>query len=304
MSQPARPSNASPISFARLTGPSETPDPRLHAFRPDLADIGLAGRVIAGHYADPVMLRCVVPQVAMRAVPDAAAPATSELLYGETFSVVERRGDWCWGYGCHDCYVGYVPSSAVKIAGAPTHRVCMPQALVFAEPDIKSPLRVTLPLGAGVVAGDRAGNFWPLAEGGFVHHRHIGELTPGYRDPIALGQLFLGTPYLWGGRTRAGIDCSGFIQTLLTAIGQPAPRDSDMQRDALGVAVELGAIATRDLVFFPGHVGIMASETELLHANAFWMSTVIEPLADVVTRLQDAGHDTPITAVKRVWPAA
>ena len=304
MSQPARSSTstASPTRLVRLSGPSDLPDVRLNAYRPDLADARLAGQVVASHYADPVIQRCVLPTAAMRGRPDADAPATSELLFGEAFAVVERRADWCWGYGCHDRYVGYVPASALGTAAAPTHRVSVPQALVFKDADIKSPLRATLPLGAGISASDKAGQFHPLAGGGFIHERHVGDLTPGHGDAIALGRQFLGTPYLWGGRTRAGIDCSGFIQAILAAVGHAAPRDSDMQRDTLGIAIDPDAIAARDLVFFPGHVGIMASDTELLHANAFWMSTVIEPLADVVARLRQAGHDAPITAVKRIWP--
>lgn len=297
--QPARSSTGSPIRLVRLTAPSDAPDPRLHAYRPDLADVALAGQVVASHYAEPILERCVAPAVPMRARPDVDAPAVSELLFGESFAVIERRADWVWGYGCHDRYVGYVPASAVGEAPAATHRIATPQGLIFALPDIKSTPRATLPLGAEIAVKAREGKFHALAGGGFVHERHVADLAPGYRDPIALARLFLGTPYLWGGRTRAGIDCSGLIQTVFAACGHRAPRDSDQQREQFGTAIEPAHPRAGDIVFFPGHVGLMATDTALLHANAFWMSTVEEPLADVVARLKPT-HDPQITAVKRV----
>lgn len=299
MSRPsARPKAASPTRQTRLAGPSSLPDPRTSAYRPDLADVALAGRVIAANYAEPALLRCLVPSVAMRADRSPDAVAVSELLFGEAFAVVERGPDWSWGYSLHDNYVGYVPSSALGEAAPPTHRVAAPAGLLFSEASIKSPLVATLPLGAAVTVIEADGAFHRLA-GGFIHERHLGPLRPGAGDPVALAHEFLGTPYLWGGRTRAGIDCSGLVQTVLAATGHDVPRDSDQQRHALGSAVDPADIRRGDIVFFPGHVGIMASATDLLHANAYWMRTVVEPLADVVARLKP-GHDQPILAVKRL----
>lgn len=300
MSRPnARPKAASPIRQTRLAGPSSLPDPRTSAYRPDLADMALAGRVIAANYAEPVPLRCVVPSIAMRGARSADAVAVSELLFGETFAVVERGPDWSWGYSLHDSYVGYVPSSALGDASVPTHRVAAPAGLLFSQASIKSPLVATLPLGAAITVTGAEGAFHRLECGGFIHERHLGPLRPNGGDPIALAHEFLGTPYLWGGRTRAGIDCSGLVQTVLAATGHDAPRDSDQQRDTLGTAVDLSDIRPGDIVFFPGHVGIMASVTDLLHANAYWMRTVVEPLADVVARLKPS-HEQPILAVKRL----
>ena len=204
--QPARPSTALPTRRARVHGPSVRLDPRINAYRGDLADIALADRVIASHYAAPALQRCITPVAAMRARPDHGATQISELLHGEEFAVLERRGGWAWGYSSHDRYVGYVPVETLGETAAPSHRIAAPQALVFAAPDIKSPLRATLPLGAAVAVIGREGRFAAL-ESGFIHERHLGALAAAAGDPVDIATRFLGTPYLWGGRTRAGIDC-------------------------------------------------------------------------------------------------
>jgi cell wall-associated NlpC family hydrolase len=179
-----------------------------------------------------------------------------------------------------------------------THRIAAPQGLVFAEADIKSPVVAVLPLGSRIAVTATEGAFHALATGGFVHDRHAGALTPASGgDPVAVAMSFIGTPYRWGGRTRAGIDCSGLVQQALMACGVACPRDSDQQRDGLGTRIDAADLRRGDLVYFPGHVGIMADAANLLHANAHWMATVIEPLADVVARV---GGETPILAVKRV----
>jgi hypothetical protein len=153
---------------------------------------------------------------------------------------------------------------------------------VFARPDIKSPVETHLPHGARI-HGVPAGSFIALASGGHVHTRHIAK--PAQPSPLTAAHLFADAPYVWGGRTPAGVDCSGLVQAALAACGRACPRDSDQQREALGTTVALADARAEDIAFFPGHVGILTSSTTLYHANAYWMRTMDEPLNDVLARV-------------------
>jgi hypothetical protein len=260
--------------------------------------VALEGIVDAPHFASSVRYRLTAQQAPIRKTPEVDAVAVSELLSGEAFDVIDMSDGVAWGYSVHDHYVGYVDAVLLaETADERTHRITAPTALVFAKPDIKSTVIGALPMGALTRAAEQDEKFLSAA-GGYVHRRHIATIDGYAADPVAVAELFLGTPYKWGGRTRSGIDCSGLVQIALGACGIACPRDSDMQA-ALGREVEDRRYRRGDLVFFPGHVGFMFDETRLLHANAFFMSTVIEPLDDVVGRLLPQ-YETPVTAVRRL----
>lgn len=298
-----RSSVGSPIRQVRLSGRSAPLDPRVHAVRADLADIALAGAVTATRYVEPVLRECRTSTAMLRSARSDDAVAVSALLPGERFRALELTGDWAWGTCVHDGYVGFVRTAALGPPGPePTHRVRAPAALVFPGPDIKLPPQATLPLGAPVAVAGEDGGFAVLATGGYV--RRVQLAPRGWTEPdlVATAEAFLGAPYLWGGRTRDGIDCSGLAQAAVRAAGLPCPRDSDQQRASVGEEVAFAERRRGDLVFFPGHVGILADPDRLLHANAYWMTTLVEPLADVIVRLVPTCPE-PVLAVRRVGPA-
>jgi cell wall-associated NlpC family hydrolase len=278
-SAPARPRSAERF---HLAGPSVLLDPRVHAVRPDIADIGLADRVFAPHYAAPEAVACAAASAMLRASPDDGAVAVSQLAFGETFAVVDQSGGWAWGYGLHDRYVGYVRADALGPAGIATHVISAALAPLFAQADIKAPVSASLAIGARI-AGIENGDFVETTAG-FVHRRHVTPVDMVEPDPVAVAERLLGAPYLWGGRGAGGVDCSGLVQRALGLAGIAAPRDSDQQR-ALGEEIAAGAALRRgDLILFTGHVGLMLDETRLIHANAHWMAVTIEPLDTVVAR--------------------
>ena len=207
---------------------------------------------------------------------------TSELLFGEGFTVFDRVGGWAWGQGHSDSYVGWVASGALAPHdGKHCDRVTAPQGLLFEAPALKAPVRAVVPCGAFVELGDTDGDYRAAGEGAWIHHRHV---APPHGFPVDTAHAFLGTPYRWGGRTRAGIDCSGLVQAALGAHGIVCPRDTDQQQAAFA-PIDPTQRARGDLFFVPGHVAMFVDATTLLHANAWWMSTVVEPLEAVLNRL-------------------
>ena len=265
-----------------LAGPSIVLDPRIHAVRRDIADIGLADRVFAPHYAAPHTCACAAGSAMLRTSPSDGATAVSQVAHGELFAVVDQSAGWAWGYGLHDRYVGYLRADSLGAVQPATHVVAVAYAPVFAHAAIKAPVTRTLAIGARL-AGEPDGNFI-ATQHGFVHSRHVVAAACAEPDAVAVAERLVGSPYLWGGRGDGGIDCSGLVQRALGLAGVAAPRDSDQQRT---LGREIGAdeaLWRGDLILFSGHVGMMVDGLRLIHANAHWMAVTVEPLDAVVAR--------------------
>lgn len=234
----------------------------------------------------------------LRTSPDDQAEASSQLAEGELFNVLDVSGGWAWGYCVHDDYVGYLPAAHLGDATTASHRVSALAAPVFTGPSIKTAVARTLSLGARI-AGRIEGDFLNIGRG-YIHIRHVSPIEARETDPVAVAERMLGQPYLWGGRGADGVDCSGLVQRALEFSGIACPRDSDQQRETVGIPIADDIPLQRgDLVCFPGHVGLMVDPERMIHANAFWMAVTIEPLADVVARLSET-HAQPILARRRL----
>lgn len=264
-------------------------DPRLTPARSDVAAAKLKGQVAAARFAEPSPRQVRVGASVLREAPSFVARLESQLLYGEVFDVYSDDEDgWVWGQSRLDNYVGYARADSFGAEiHPPTHRVAVLRTLVFPEPDKKSQPPSPLSLNAKIsVQAPLENGFAPLSRGGWVYATHLAPIDAAAPDWVASAELFVGQPYLWGGKDSSAVDCSGLVQSALETGGVNAPRDADMQEGAVGEAIPLDSELRRgDLVFWPGHVGLMRSATELLHANAFHMQTVIEPLADAVARI-------------------
>jgi cell wall-associated NlpC family hydrolase len=284
-------------------------DPRLTAARPELAAKHLEGKVAAARFVEGELREVVEPQAPVRRAPAPDASLDTEALKGERVMVYETTAEgWAWGQLDADGYVGWLPASALGASGpAATHKVAVLRTFVFPGPSIKLPPVEALSLGCRLAVAHIDEFFAVTDSGGHVPKRHLAPLEAMEGDVIAVAERFLGVPYLWGGKTSLGLDCSGLVQVALTACGIACPRDSDMQERALGTPLappaDLANLRRGDLLFWKGHVAIARDAATLVHANAFHMAVAIEPVAEAVRRIKAAGCE--VTSIRRLaTPAA
>jgi cell wall-associated NlpC family hydrolase len=278
------------------------PDPRRHAYRASLAAESLRGRVDAPRYVEGVRRQVEASSLPLRREPRFDAMLDSEALFGETLTLFDESEGWAWVQLARDGYVGYLPSEGLTSAvTTPTHRVAALRTYVYASPDIKTPPLSLLSLNALLSGAEVEGRFLALQSGGFVIAEHVRKLDEPARDFVDVALRFRGTPYLWGGRTSLGVDCSGLVQLASEAAGLSCPRDADMQAQEVGRPLDwqdADALARGDLVFWDGHVGIMTGAQDLVHASAYQMMVVEEPLAEARARIASS-RGGEITGVRR-----
>jgi cell wall-associated NlpC family hydrolase len=278
-------------------------DPRLTPARPEVAAKYLKGKVQAARFVDGEDF-CVRDAIApLREGPAADALLSTQALKGERVKIYDRNGEgWAWGQLGGDGYVGWIPDAALETPGAaPTHKVTALQTFAFPGPSIKLPPAETLPMGATVRIAHEDGAFAVTSEGLYLPRRHIGGLDEKEQDFVAVAERFVGTPYLWGGKSALGIDCSGLVQVALNAAGIGCPRDSDMQQDGLGRSLspgEMTRLQRGDLIFWKGHVAIVRDADTMVHANALHMATVVENTREAIARIKAAGSE--VAAIKRL----
>jgi cell wall-associated NlpC family hydrolase len=276
-------------------------DPRLTPARGDLAAKYLEGKVKAERFVAGETLEVTDAIVPLRERPSTDAALSTQALKGERVTVYDRNAEgWAWGQLDSDGYVGWLPDSGLaKPGAAPTHRITATRTFAFLGPSIKLPPVETLPMGAMVVVTREDGVFAVTREGWYLPKPHVAVID--YREPdfVTVAERFVGTPYLWGGKSSFGIDCSGLVQIALNATGTPCLRDSDMQQDSLGrplYAAESGKLQRGDLIFWKGHVAIVRDALTIVHANAHHMATVIENTQEAIARIKGEGIE--VAAIK------
>ncbi len=275
-------------------------DPRLTPARADLAAAHLQGKIEAACYVVGQPAFVIADVLDLRQGPGPDKGLLTQALHGERLMVYEDEEGWAYVQLDRDGYVGYLPAvGLLPQRAAPTHKVNVPRSFIYPGASIKHPVMQPLPLGATVAVQSFAGDFARLQEGGFIYVRHLVAMGADAPDWVAIAEMFLNAPYLWGGKTWCGIDCSGLVQVALQAGGIEAPRDSDMLMAFAREHVSARARARGDLVFWRGHVGVMRDSETLLHANGHFMQVTSEPLAQAMARIEATGGGA-VTGIRRV----
>jgi hypothetical protein len=240
------------------------------------------------------------PRAGMHAAPDAGSEMLNELLFGENVQILEEHGPWFKARALHDGYEGYVPRAAAEaLVRTSTHRVCVPVTHVYPRPDFKAPpLGPLYFLSALNIRGHvQSAGFTEIDKDRWVFGDHLMPIDHKLNDPLGVALGFGGAPYLWGGRSHDGLDCSGLVQLAVMAAGHPCPRDTKDQVKTLGREISGERPQRGDFVFFERHVGIMIDSEHVLNATARHMRVVTETLKDM-----EAIYPGGLLAVRRLAP--
>ena len=267
-------------------------DPRVTPANETVACSTLKGKIKHANFVEAKNYQVNVPFVDLLGSPD--GKRNRQLIYGSKVKYFSAAKGWAFIQNTYDNYVGYVPESTIASETQKTHIVTAPLAHVFMEPNIKSKNIEILPL-ASRVSGEVIENGFLETELGWISVSQLKRKTELSKDPVEVSKLLQNAPYLWGGNTTLGIDCSGLIQISLLLCGIDCPGDSDQQMNTLGQNIDIGSPRKKgDIIFWKGHVAWALNERQILHANAYHMATVIEEANEAIERIKKQDNNNLI----------
>lgn len=261
-------------------------DRRLHPATARIAHVSLRGQVADIPFTDGIEMEIAVPLADILTAPNGARDR--QLVMGEGFCLIDQDAGHGFGFARKDGYCGWVALGDLRPAAPKTHWVCSIASHLYPAPRVQAPPLSAVPFGANFAVLETETGF-ARTEHGYIPLPHLRALHSGFSDTVAVAEMFLGAPYLWGGNSAAGIDCSGLVQAAHFACGIPAPADSDLQQ-SLGAALPTSAAVQRgDLLFWRGHVAMVVDSARLIHANGHTMSVAYEGITDCAARIAAAG---------------
>ena len=260
-------------------------DRRLTPYSGRVAHVSLSG-VVNAPMTEGIQAQVTVGVANLCDVPGGAR--SRQLLLGEAVTVIDREKGHVFVMSAKDGYCGWMTESDLGQGPAPTHWVAAPGSHLYAEPQVQAPDKLALSLGSRLAVIGSWGA-WANTPHGFVPLRHLRALGDWAEDPVSVAESMLGTPYLWGGNSRFGLDCSGLVQLAMHACGKPCPGDSDMQMELGRLLAPADSMRRGDLIFWKGHVAFVVDRERLIHANGHTMSVSYEGIKDAISRISAGG---------------
>lgn len=271
-------------------------DPRLTPSNGRVAHVSLKGRVTADRFVAGTRASLSAPLADLCRTPGGSRDR--QMLRGAGFLMLDRVGDHVFGQAALDGHVGWLDAAALGPEEEPTHYIAVPASHLYPRPEIRAREVAALSFGARLAISGGEGRFARTGQGLFIPWPHLRALRDRFSDPVRVARLFLGTPYLWGGNSRGGIDCSGLVQAAFVACGVGCPPDSDLQAGWGDALPPDAALRAGDLIFWRGHVALAVDGARIIHANAHHMAVVEEPLDAAAARIAATGGG-PVTARRR-----
>jgi hypothetical protein len=273
-------------------------DRRTYPCNGRVAAQSLRGQVDGVTFVKGHLHNIIVPMTNLLALPN--GKRERQLLMGEGFLVLEMLEGFAFGQAERDGFVGYVATSALAVMPPSTHRVAAKSTHLYPSANLKDLELSQLSYGSKVSVAEDGDRFAKLANGTFIPKIHLKPVSELEIDPVSVAEIFLGTPYLWGGNSIFGIDCSGLVQVSYLTCGIACLGDSDLQQTSLGVEIPLQSPIQRgDLFFWRGHVAMASDSETIIHANAYRMAVTYEPVKPALQRI-DANGDDPLLVRRRV----
>ncbi|CAF25694.1 NlpC/P60 family protein [Bartonella quintana] len=274
-------------------------DPRLYAFGNDVADQCLTTEIAAQHFVQGEKKRVHTAVAGLFKENNKKSERQTECLLGEELLIFEQGEIMSWGQSLKDGYVGYIDTTVLCASTIKqTHIVSVPRTFQYLQADLRGPMEYPLSMGSKVSVVDetevRDTMYSILESGKAIITRHLSPIGRVYEDYVTVAETFISTPYLWGGVSGFGIDCSGLVQLSMMMTGKMVLRDTGMQQKTIGRALtDSDKLQRGDLIFWEGHVAIMIDHENIIHANGYSMNVMIEPLEEAITRIAKK-HKYPV----------
>jgi len=209
---------------------------------------------------------------------------TTQLLYGDSFKIIKKKGSWIKIKNNSDGYKGFIKKKNFPLNKKNTHKVCNLFANLYIKPNLKFKIKKKISFGSKISVTEKKNNFYKF-DNFWIKKNDLKKIKYKTKDIFKGLNKFMGTKYVWGGKHFSGVDCSGLVQLFFNFNNRFCPRDTKDQIKYFKRKIKIKNIRKNDLIFWKGHVAIAISNRKLIHAYGPSKSTVAMPIKKTIDRI-------------------